>query len=171
LNSTRNESGLLELHLPRLVNGEGSVIKIVIIAASNIVNYKNYNVYVAYEQGSIKVGAAKSEFTFEQLTNEFFSGEGVGTFILTIILTIATVSAFVIPCLITRRRTGRLSYLTKYSKVIDSIYETLRQDKDECLRQLSEIQKEITQLFIRGKINEMKYTILNEKISIYLSRL
>jgi hypothetical protein len=173
VNSTKQDTRILELYLPRLVNGDGSFIKILIVNAKKIMDYTHYNVYVTYDQGSVKVGAVKRILTLQQQLNEF-STSGWTSVIFLLVATITTALPPIIAILVRlvrRRRAGRISYITKYIKIIDSTYNTFKENKQECLKQLNELQNEINHLFIKGTINEMKYTILNTKISIYLSRL
>ena len=56
VNQSRGDQRFLELSLPRLVYGEGSMIRIVIITASKIADYSNHNIHVTYDQGSTKTG-------------------------------------------------------------------------------------------------------------------
>jgi hypothetical protein len=62
----------------------------------------------------------------------------------------------------TKMRTSR-SLLIKYMKIIDYIYDVFHQNKEQCLKRLDDIQREITDLFQRGSMDEgQKGSMLRE---------
>lgn len=70
-----------------------------------------------------------------------------------------------------RSRQLRRIHLMTYMKIIDYAFHTLHQNKEQCLKRLDEVQREITELFRKGELDEWKYEVLNKKISVYLSSL
>ena len=61
----------------------------------------------------------------------------------------------------------RKSYLFRYLKTIQAAYEAAHKNKEESLQRLSQIRKEITELFNKGKISEDHYGMLDSKVSEY----
>jgi len=57
------------------------------------------------------------------------------------------------------------SYLNKSMNRIDFTYHALKNDKVEGVKQLEDIQKEITNLFKRGKLTDSHYNILDKRIT------
>ena len=57
------------------------------------------------------------------------------------------------------------SYLNKSMNRIDYTYDVLKNDKAEGVKQLENIQKEITNLFKKGKITDSHYNILDKRIT------
>jgi len=57
------------------------------------------------------------------------------------------------------------SYLNKSMNRIDYTYHALKNDKAEGVKQLENIQKEITNLFKKGKITDSHYNILDKRIT------
>ncbi len=57
------------------------------------------------------------------------------------------------------------SYLNKSMNRIDFTYHALKSDKVEGVKQLEDIQKEITNLFKKGKITDSHYNILDKRIT------
>jgi hypothetical protein len=164
---------LLKLYIPRFVNGDGSVVRVVILTAEKITDYSNYKVYATYNQGSIKVEALKEQLNinFVQLPYHLteFSQKWSG-FALLLSFALGVLIPLIVYT-ITSRLSQRLIAITKYTKIIDSIYNTLYQNKQECLKRLDEFHAEITQEFKKGNINDKKYDIYSKKISIYVSKL
>jgi YVTN family beta-propeller protein len=99
---------------------------------------------------------------------EFIPSEYIKMIVIPIILglILSGITAW-IAWLFTRRRRR---YLGRYMKAIEAAYHTSTQNKEECFRRLSEIRRQITELFGRGKISESHYEILNEKISEYIEK-
>jgi YVTN family beta-propeller protein len=64
----------------------------------------------------------------------------------------------------------RKSYLFRYLKTIQAAYEAAHKNKEESLQRLSQIRKEITELFNKGKISEDHYGMLDNKISEYYDK-
>lgn len=62
-------------------------------------------------------------------------------------------------------------HLIKYMKIIDYAYLTFNKNKDQCLKRLDEIHKEVADLFNKGALDKWKYNLLNKKISVFLSLL
>jgi hypothetical protein len=54
----------------------------------------------------------------------------------------------------------------EYEKKIESTY-ALYHNKEECLHRLSERRRQITELFVNGKISKRNYELLDNKISDY----
>lgn len=57
------------------------------------------------------------------------------------------------------------SYLNKSMNRIDFTYHALKNDKVEGVKQLEDIQKEIINLFKKGKITDSHYNILDKRIT------
>ena len=64
----------------------------------------------------------------------------------------------------------RKSYLFRYLKTIQAAYEAADKNKEESLQRLSQIRKEITELFNKGKISEDHYGMLDSKVSEYYDK-
>jgi YVTN family beta-propeller protein len=64
----------------------------------------------------------------------------------------------------------RRSYLFRYLKTIEAAHEAAHKNKEESLQRLSQIRKEITELFNKGKISEDHYGMLDNKISEYYDK-
>jgi hypothetical protein len=156
--------------VPRLAVGEGSMIKIIILSEFQI-DYSQYNVYAAYDEGSIKVEGLKKTLTVEDIMDELYNfWKGWGTFLILMYIAIAFI-VFVIYLVIKVSITKRKLYWINYMKIIDYVYSTFHQNNDQCLKRLDEIQKEITELFKKGELDEWNYDVLNKKISVCISLL
>jgi hypothetical protein len=55
----------------------------------------------------------------------------------------------------------------QYEKSIESTYDALHHNKEECLNRLGEKRKQIVELFARGRISRKDYEFLDNKISDY----
>ena len=60
------------------------------------------------------------------------------------------------------------NYLKRYIKAIEAEADTPAQHKDESNQRLSQIRKEMTDQFTRGRITEEQYEMLSNKISSYI---
>jgi hypothetical protein len=167
-NSTAKNSGIVKLYIPRFIQGNGSMIKIVTFTDSQENNnYRNYNVYTTYDQGSTWRGVFK-KITFEDIIKSQWS-----TVVLILSYTpIVSIYSYVAwKRYIRSRYKKRIRHLTEYMKIIDSTYNTLNYNNEECLRRLYDIQKEFTEEFKKGIIPEWQYDLLNRKIVVYVSSL
>ena len=61
--------------------------------------------------------------------------------------------------------------LGKFIKEIETRYETLHYDRDQCSQSLEEIRTQIINLLEKGKMNDSIYNILDGKISNYINKL
>jgi hypothetical protein len=60
---------------------------------------------------------------------------------------------------------------TEYEKTIDSIYAKFYQNKEQCITNLIEMEKQITNSFVDGDINYSLYLDLSHKILDYIEGL
>lgn len=68
-----------------------------------------------------------------------------------------------------RRR--QMKYVNQYMTTILSGYDSNKQNKDECLRSLENIRRQVDLSFAKGRVDESNYKILNGKISEYQKQL
>jgi hypothetical protein len=172
LNTTANNPKLLELYVPRLVQGEGSIIKIVMLMnIKKTTEYDDYNIYVTYDEGSIRITPSRTlsisrgffDVYGEWLPSIAFVVTGIATSIPYLIIVFGRIGG--------KRHKVHILSLIKYVKIIDSIYSTFQPNTEQCSKRLYEIQKEITDLFKNGRMTEVNYKLLNKKISVYISAL
>jgi YVTN family beta-propeller protein len=64
------------------------------------------------------------------------------------------------------KRTHRIN-TKEYEKKIESTYNALYQNREECLHRLDERRRQITELFAKGKISKKNYELLDNTISNY----
>jgi hypothetical protein len=62
-------------------------------------------------------------------------------------------------------------YLRSYMNLIDTVYNTLKQNKQDCRMRLNMLSIEIMELLKQGKINDSYYGILNDKVSEYVEKI
>jgi hypothetical protein len=166
--SFTTNSTFLKLLIPRLVNGEGSMIRTIIFGVNKNIDYTRYNVYATYDEGSIKVEGLNKELTLEEGYAGFL--EKWGGFIVLILLALFSITPL-ITSLIRKRRYSRTLYLRTYMTIIKSVYDNCHQDREQCLKHLESLQSEVMQLFKNGTITQPKFNILTQQISSYISSL
>ena len=132
--------------VPRLIYGDGSFVRIDIVNAKNITDLRDYNVFLTYHEGSFKVEGLKKTLTIEDQILESWN----------------TLPGFLIPL--------GLGLGFAIPSII-SVFLASRQDKNHRIERLNILLDEIIEVFKKGAINEMKFNILNRKISFYMSLL
>jgi hypothetical protein len=153
-------SNLLEIYTPKFVEGEGSLIKVVmLINATPITNYLDYIAYATYDQGSV-IAIPLQPLLIEESINSFMKVWSLPLILIIIGLDTAILIFIVIPY----RKKSREKYLNKYKKIINATYKALSTDKILCLKQLEEIEVKIKILFRKRKINDSQYEVLKDEI-------
>lgn len=66
-----------------------------------------------------------------------------------------------------RRRQKEETNQKRWMEIIDSEYNRLNDDKDECKHRLEELRKDLLQMYSDGTISKSHYEKLNEQISRY----
>lgn len=162
-NISKSNSNLLEVQTPKLVQGEGSLIKIVmLINATSKTNYLDYTAYITYDQGSV-IAIPLQPLPIEESINNFMK-----VWLLPLILIVVGLdTAILIFLLIPYRRKSRERYVNKYKRIIDTTYQAFSTDVQLCLKQLEEVEVKIRTLFRKHKINESQYQTLKHKILYY----
>jgi hypothetical protein len=61
----------------------------------------------------------------------------------------------------------QMTYVNRYMTSILSEYDSKKQNKDECLRSLENIRRQVDLSYAKGRLDESNYKILNGKISEY----
>jgi hypothetical protein len=164
--ATNENTGVVELYVPRFVQGNGSLIKVVAFTdPQEDSNNRNYGVYTTYDGGSTWTGVFRM-LTFQERINSIWDAL---VFTLSIVPSIIAYSYFAWTRLFRMRYKKQIRYLTEYMKIIDCTFNILNYDKERCLSRLYDIQKEFTDIFKAGKLPEWQYDLLNGKISSYLS--
>jgi YVTN family beta-propeller protein len=80
------------------------------------------------------------------------------------------ISAVIALYKIVSRRTHKIN-AKEYEKKIQDIYNTLSQNREECLRRLDDKRRQITELFTKGKLSRKNYELLDNTISYYENRM
>jgi YVTN family beta-propeller protein len=105
---------------------------------------------------------------FDGITANFKSTLSLEQYLFLILGSIGTTS--ILAGVYYRRRERR--YLKRYMNRIDSTYDNLNEsNRLECIRQIENIRREITESFKKGTINDSHYNILDKKIFEYLQKL
>lgn len=105
---------------------------------------------------------------FDVITANFKSTLSLEQYLFLILGSIGTTS--ILAGVYYRRRERR--YLKRYMNRIDATYDNLNEsNRLECIRQIENMRREITESFKKGTINDSHYNILDKKIFEYLQRL
>jgi hypothetical protein len=166
LSNKDSNQRILTLYIPRLVPGEGSMIKIVIYSDPKQDNngYDSYIVYATDEHGS-KWTSVFKELTLQDQIYEIYKTYGY-----LIIITLYPLFYFFLfrKSFFKMIYKKQIKHLTTFIKIIDSEYYTFKHNKEQCLKRLYNIQTEFTGLYKKGKLPEWQYEILNKYIRFYI---
>ena len=106
---------------------------------------------------------------YETLTANFKQNPPLPDWLWTAMISII-ISAVIALYKIVSRNTHRIN-TTEYEKRIESTYNALHQNREECLHRLNERRRQIVELFAKGKISRKNYELLDNTISNYESEM
>jgi hypothetical protein len=165
-NYTQYENAyLLQVYVPRFVNGEGSLIRIIMLFdGRSIPNFFHYvTVYATFDQGSVikstnEISRTWLEQLFDINSLSYYVIFIIGPLIVEIIL-------------LWFLRWRRKDLINRNINTIDILYNTFSDNEQACLYQLKQKRKQIYHLFLRNVIRSSGYEILDKKISEYESKI